>query len=905
MSRLRRHIPIFVGNYMSETGNIRVIKPHAGFQERFVRSNVDVVFGGGVLGGGKAQPLDSKILTPKGWIRMGDIHVGSVVSTPFNGATKVTGVFPQGIKDVFRIRTSDGRVCEAVLDHLWEVRTRRQVEKYRRHKQNMNYSVFTTEEIMEGISRGVKYWIPLPKAQEFPEKDYVIHPYVLGVLIGDGCLTQRSVIRETLFTISNAEQDIVDKVARLTDTERTCAQLSNYNKVFYSPHSGEYQEYLKGVGLCDYSYKRFIPEEYLFGSAEQRRQLLYGLMDTDGSIEAKNRYSFSTTSGRLADDFVYLCRSLGYKATVGIDGRSHKYTSGRAYDVRILTDDVIFSSAKHMARYERNLEVYGPEHRYSRSNDHARIESVEYSRTTETQCILVEDSDHLYITDDFITTHNSFGAILATAEPSLDPNFRACFTRRTFGELKTGGGLVDDFESCYGNYVHVKKTDPPRVTFPSGSFVDMRQINDESIKKIKEQWKGAQYDLIYMDELTSYQFSTFLYLLSRNRGKGKWTGKFRGTTNPEKMCWVRDFIDWYIGLDGQIIPERDGVVRYFYINGESVADVVWGDSKEEVYDLCKIDIDRKLASLNGTSGKGKFGYENLIKSFTFYLGRMSENTSLIDGNLDYAGSVAAVGGRQAQQLIEGNWNVSSLEDADIPIPTVAAQSVFTNDPQTNGDMWITADLADTGKDNTNILVWNGFHLLDLVTLCVSTPRQNAAALKEISVKYNISPEHIIFDATRAMYVKDYIPEAQAFISSYRPIGLLKMLYMTLKDECFDRLVEVIKRGMMSMSDDVARKRYQHVNLKTDVSVQTEFIEECSVVRFRSITGGRKRLLGKKEMNMMLGKGRSMDLLDPCAYRMLPVLGFEYGSELEKTAVWLEEKDDSWGGGSIYDDSTWC
>lgn len=905
MSGLRRHIPIFVGNYMSETGNIRVIKPHAGFQERFVRSNVDVVFGGGVLGGGKDQPLGSKILTPDGWKTMGDMRVGSTISTPWNGATKVTGVFPQGIKKVFRIKTSDGRTCEAGLEHLWEVRTRRQVEKYRRHKKNSNYSVFTTEEIMEGMSRGVKYWLPLPKAQEFPIKEYIIHPYILGVLIGDGCLTHKSNLRENCFTISNTEQDIIDKIARLTETERIYAYPGNHNKIFFSPNSREYLEYLKSAGLCKHSYDKFIPEEYLSGSIEQRRQLLHGLMDTDGCIEEKNSYSFSTTSERLAEDFVYLCRSLGYIATVGTDNRAHKYTSGKAYDIGIHTDDIIFSSEKHRSRHERNVEIYGPHHRYSRTKDHIRIESIEYCGEKQTQCILVEDSDHLYITDDFITTHNSFGAILATAEPSLDPNFRACFTRRTFGELKTGGGLVDDFESCYGNYVHVKKTDPPRVTFPSGSFVDMRQINDESIKKIKEQWKGAQYDLIYMDELTSYQFSTFLYLLSRNRGKGKWTGKFRGTTNPEKMCWVRDFIDWYIGLDGQIIPERDGVVRYFYINGESVADVVWGDSKEEVYDLCKIDIDRKLASLNGTSGKGKFGYVNLIKSFTFYLGRMSENTSLIDGNLDYAGSVAAVGGRQAQQLIEGNWNVSSLEDADIPIPTVAAQSVFTNDPQTNGDMWITADLADTGKDNTNILVWNGFHLLDLVTLCVSTPRQNAAALKEISVKYNISPEHIIFDATRAMYVKDYIPEAQAFISSYRPIGLLKMLYMTLKDECFDRLVEVIKRGMMSMSDDVARKRYQHVNLKTDVSVQTEFIEECSVVRFRSITGGRKRLLGKKEMNMMLGKGRSMDLLDPCAYRMLPVLGFEYGSELEKTAVWLEEKEDNWGGGSIYDDSTWC
>lgn len=501
----------------------------------------------------------------------------------------------------------------------------------------------------------------------------------------------------------------------------------------------------------------------------------------------------------------------------------------------------------------------------------------------------------------------SFAAILSVAEPSLDPNFRACFTRRTFGELRSGGGLMDDFTTAYGEYVTVIKSDPPRAEFPCGSFVEMRQINNEDKRKITESWKGSQYDLIYMDELTSYEFSTFKYLLSRNRGKGKWTGKFRGTTNPEKMCWVRDFIDWYVGIDGQIIPERDGVVRYFYINGETISDVVWGDTKEEVYDKCKIDIDRKLSSLNGRTGKGvKFTYDNLIKSFTFYLGKMSENRALMEGNMDYAGSVAAVGGRQAQQLIEGNWNVSSRENTDIPIPTAVAQAVFMADEQRNGDMWITADLADTGSDNTNILVWDGLHLMDLVTVCVSTPRQNAEILMTVAHQYGISDRHIIFDATRAMYIKDYIPDAEPFLSSMKPVGLDRYNVMTLKDECFTRLISILKRGMMSVSTEVAKRRYQHVNLKTDVSFQVEFIEETSVVNFR-VRNGRKTLLGKKEMNIMLGKGRSMDVLDPCAYRMYPLLQYEYGDELVKTAAYMQESDRNARrpGTSIYDNSFWC
>lgn len=461
--------------------------------------------------------------------------------------------------------------------------------------------------------------------------------------------------------------------------------------------------------------------------------------------------------------------------------------------------------------------------------------------------------------------------------------------------------MTDDFKVAYGSHIEIKTTDPPRVRFPSGAFVDFRQINDENIRKVTETWKGAQYDLIYMDELTSYEFSTFKYLLSRNRGKGKWSGKFRGTTNPERDCWVRTFIDYYIGADGQIRHDRDGVVRYFYLQGETVKDVVWGDSKEEVYAKCKADIDRKIKSLGGD-----FTYKNLIKSFTFYLGKMSENKASIGNNMDYAGSVAAVGGRQAQQLIEGNWNISLKGEEEAPIPYNLAESVFNTDPQMNNDKWITSDLADTGEDNTVILVWNGLHIIDFMILCTSTPRMNADKIKTLAEMHDIPDSHIIFDGVRAVYINDYIEDAIPFISYRKAMGKYWRMYYNLKDECYARLVEIIKRGMLSFEDRIADSIYTHKGINNPIMIKTEFIEECSVVRFKEMPGGKKSLLNKKEMNRMLGKNRSMDLLDPIAMRMLPLLEYEYGQELIMTAVQQkEESDEVYYGSSIYDDSTWC
>ena len=115
---------------------------------------------------------------------------------------------------------------------------------------------------------------------------------------------------------------------------------------------------------------------------------------------------------------------------------------------------------------------------------------------------------------------------------------------------------------------------------------------------------------------------------------------------------------------------------------------------------------------------------------------------------------------------------------------------------------------------------------------------------------------------------------------------------------------------MSMADSVSQRIYDHVNLKEEITVQNEFLEECAVVRFKDMPSGKKALISKKEMNAKLGKSRSMDLLDPCAMRMFPVLEFAYGEELEKTTNLYDEgsvKERRVAGAkytNIYDETFW-
>lgn len=498
----------------------------------------------------------------------------------------------------------------------------------------------------------------------------------------------------------------------------------------------------------------------------------------------------------------------------------------------------------------------------------------------------------------------SHGIALALAEPLMtDPNFRALISRKTLGNLKSGGGFVDTFKDIFGDFINIRQADSPRISFPSGAFVDLTYIDDSNLDKMRERAKGWQYDVIAIDEITEMSWEAFSYLQTRNRGRSKtFTGKFFATLNPKRTHWTRVFLDWYIGLDGFIIPERNGRVRFFFIYGDSVKDIVWGDTKEEVYDKCRISIDRKLKHI----GEG-FSYKNFIKSFVFYQGNIAENKPLIDTNPNYIGSVAAAGGRMAQALFDGNFNVDVEQDLKMPIKSEDARKCFVNDPKVNGDKWITVDLADYGTDNLVALAWNGFHVINILIVSHSSPRENAIKVKSFAQKNGVADCHIIFDGTAGRYFNDYIPDAIPYLSSMRPKGIYFLTAMTLKDLCYLRLTKMIENQDITFSDEVAKTTYTHQNLKYILTVQNEFLEECAVVNFDTLQSGKKKLWSKKQMNRQLGNGRSMDLLDPCAMRMLPCCDLEYGTEIEagfKETESDEKKHNFISKQSVFDDSLW-
>lgn len=865
----------------------KIIRPQAGFQEKFVRTNVDFSVSGGVLNCGKAQPYNSLICTPNGFVRMGDLKIGDVISDTNGGIQKVEDIFERGVLECCKVSFDDGSIVECCPEHLWTVWD----------KLNKKYETIELQQIEMCPSR---YCVDLVSPVMFNYSgDKTIHPYLLGALLGDAYLGSEKCGSSIKI---DTNREIVDRAHSLKSFNFLWRKYGKKNG-FAIFNDKEIRNELKRLGLFEKrSHQKFIPKEYLYTTIEERIELLRGLFDTDGYNDNRSyRVEYCTVSEQLAKDVSFLVRSLGGKVSIYTKIGSYKNKE----NVRVQCKKVYRISCR--LKDKNNFFSLKRKIKSRKQGKEIRLNFMSIARVEDKKmrCIRVSNPNHLYITDNFVMTHNTFAAALSVAEPSKDGRFRGVFLRNNLGDIRAAGSIIDTFKEIYGSAIDVVESGEPRVTFKeSGARIDITHVADQSREKVLQRFKGRQYDFIYFDEGTGFTWECFSAIYTRNRGTASWSGKVRMTTNPDRNHWLRKFLDWYIGADGFIMPEREGVVRYFFMNGETVNDVVWGDTKKEVYQKCKVTIDRTLAKINGSTGTAT--YEDLIKSFTFYLGKMSENKASIGNNKGYAGSVAIMGGRNAQQLLEGNWNVSPSEDENAPIPSDIANEVFMNDPQRNGDKWVTCDLADTGTDNFLAIAWNGFHIEDILILGQTTPRMNAERLQMFAADHNIADSHIIYDAIRGTYINDYIPDAIPFVSYRQPIGLYGRAAYNLKAECYLRLVEAIKRGYLSFDDRIANKIYEHQKLKENITIQAEFMEECSVVRFKDMPSGKKALMSKKEMNAKLGKDRSMDLLDPCAMRFFACLEYPYGEELERTAGFMEdEDDDKKGDTNIYDEGFWA
>jgi phosphate starvation-inducible PhoH-like protein len=209
---------------------------------------------------------------------------------------------------------------------------------------------------------------------------------------------------------------------------------------------------LRELGLAGArSHTKFVPTDYLWNSTEVRRAVLQGLLDTDGGPVTQRgrtcRVQYATTSPRLRDDVVFLVRSLGgvaYWRTRAADGRKPGLARGREVHHRHDAYVMDIRLPRHVApfRLRRKAEVYG-EHGGGRPMRF--VDSIEPAGRRETVCIQVAAEDSLYVTEDFLVTHNTLNdsfIILDEGQNTSPEQMKMFLTRLGFGSKAAINGDV-------------------------------------------------------------------------------------------------------------------------------------------------------------------------------------------------------------------------------------------------------------------------------------------------------------------------------------------------------------------------------------------------------------------------------------------------------------------------------
>lgn len=398
----------------------------------------------GPPGSGKAQPISTIIPTLEGTKRLGDILPGDYVLDRKGNPTKVLGIFPQGKIDNYKITLSDGRVTYCNDEHIWSCYTSKG-----------NLKDFTVRDMLKkGLKTNsykteYRFKIPINQCINYPTKNLSIDPYVMGCLIGDGCLSEQAI------TISSADEELIAECYRLIPNaigyHKQCA--NNYSWNFYCEPYIKNGYKIKRVQTSDLlsqypeliksnSTSKVIPKDYLYSSKQQRLSLLQGLLDTDGTIDKeKGRIRFTSINYKLVLQVQQLVRSLGFNATISIDNRKEKYTTGVCYNLSISCPNQEKQNLFRLKR-KKDIAIAISSKKGFNLNKLAIVNIEKMPDKEEMVCILVDNEEHLYLTNDFIVTHNtliSLGYLMSQLEANeLDKIIVFCNTVATANSAKLG-----------------------------------------------------------------------------------------------------------------------------------------------------------------------------------------------------------------------------------------------------------------------------------------------------------------------------------------------------------------------------------------------------------------------------------------------------------------------------------
>jgi len=359
---------------------------------------------------GKALALDTEIPTPDGWTTMYELRAGDRVFGGDGKPCTVTMATPiQLERRVYEVEFEDGSILKADTDHRWLVRKR----------QAFGTRVVTTGEMLDRLTEtdGHFVWsVPCAAAVEYPRRRLLLDPYVLGAWLGNGSTADASLhfYEPDRFVWDESVAMVGGRQPR-RDTRKPHVLRGTLGAT-----TGHVRSRLVRLGVLG---DKHIPFQYLQASVADRRALLAGLLDTDGSVSrasgGSSRIELTFCNERLATDSLELIRSLGFRATMA---ESDAVIAGRVVGRRWRIN---FTAREPVFRLPRKL--VGQQLGGSTRTHWKHIVAIREIPSVAVKCIAVDSADHTYLAGRAYTvTHNTTNIAVGRVlwELGRNPNLR-------------------------------------------------------------------------------------------------------------------------------------------------------------------------------------------------------------------------------------------------------------------------------------------------------------------------------------------------------------------------------------------------------------------------------------------------------------------------------------------------
>ena len=463
---------------------------------------------GGALGGGKLLYDDGDILTPFGFIKGEQLTIGQNVCNPDGSICQVIQLHPRQQLQVWRVYFNDDTYTDVAREHLWNAWSVGRATKRNGSRLTGSNStkVYETVELKRMVDEGQTVRIPLCNAQAFnmPSRGELLDPYMFGAWLGDGHVSNCKVVGFTTADISHFRSYLEEGTWHKNPNNMagTFAMTGSTRVKWFS--------FLVQEGLSTAkAASKFVPLKYKLGTLSNRLAILQGLMDTDGYIDSRGQCYYTSISEQLIKDVAFIARSLG--CYVKITSRIPKYT----YKGEKLEGQLAYTA---YIKHPNDLSLFRLKKKSDRvcskqfepSKQIIRIRRLPEKRIG--RCITVNHPNGLYITNDFIVTHNSEWLAMEALRFCDLPGFAAIIFRRQLTDLSMPGALIDRIgswlaphkESGMCRYSGEQHTWSFRTFWPGTDIPGPEaklQFGYIGGAEIRERYQSAEYSLVCFDEL--------------------------------------------------------------------------------------------------------------------------------------------------------------------------------------------------------------------------------------------------------------------------------------------------------------------------------------------------------------------------------------------------------------------